>query len=113
MTVQKLVNRIFQRYGVSVEVHHNDTTATVRGFVHYTATSARKHLLPSQTSLGKIPQGHCRLLLPQHTAAEGDLVSYDNRWYIVRMVERVWLGDEAIYDRCLCEERGGYDSWGR
>ena len=113
MTVQKLVNRIFQRYGVSVEVHHNDATSTVRGFVHYTATSARKHLLPAQTPLGKIPQGHCRLLLPRYTAAEGDLVGYDNRWYIVRMVERVWLGDEAIYDRCLCEERGRYDNWGR
>ena len=84
-----------------------------RGFIHYTATSARKHLLPNYAPSGQIPPGHCRLLLPQDSVAEGDLILYDNYWYLVRLVERVWLGHEAIYDRCLCEERGEFDQWGK
>ena len=107
------MSRIFQQYGTPIEIQRGSTTMEVYGFAHYTATSARKHLLPAQTPLGRVPLGHCRLLLPKHSAQEGDQVCYDERWYIVRQVERVWLGNEAIYDRCLCEERGAYDQWGR
>ena len=111
--MQKMVTRIFRRYGVPIEAQSGDRTLQTQGFVHYTATSARKHLLPNNTPLGQVPPGHCRILLPRYSVATGDLLCYDNTWYIVRLVERVWLGKEAIYDRCLCEERGAYDQWGK
>lgn len=111
--MQKLVNRIFLRYGIPVQVQHDGNTMAVHGFVHYTATSARKYVLPAQTALGKVPQGHCRVLLPRNTVLEGDWLALDDRWYIVRLVERVWLENEPLYDRCLCEERGVEDQWGK
>ena len=107
------MRRIFRRYGVPIEAQSGGVLLRTWGFVHYTATSARKHLLPNYAPLGQIPPGHCRILLPRYSVAEGDLVMYDNCYYIVRLVERVWLGKEAIYDRCLCEERGAYDQWGK
>ena len=111
--MQKLVERIFKRYGAPMRVQSGEQTAEIRGFIHYTATSARKHLLPNYAPLGQIPPGHCRLLLPRDSVREDDLVRYDNCRYLVRLVERVWLGNEAIYDRCLCEERGELDQWGK
>lgn len=111
--MQKVVDRIFRKYGVRIGINTGQSMAQSWGFVHYTATSARKHLLPNYAPLGHIPPGHCRLLLPSYSVSEGYEVSYDNRWYIVRLVERVWLGNEALYDRCLCEAKGAYDEWGR
>ena len=108
-----MINRIFRTYGTRVEINTGQSMAQSRAFVHYRATTARKHLLPKYAPLGQIPQGHCRLLMPAYSVQEGYEVSYDNRWYIVRLVEQVWLGDEAIYDRCLCEEKGANDQWGR
>lgn len=105
--------RLFRQYGIPVQIQREDVLGTVSGFVHYSATTARKYALPGQSPLGKVPQGHCRLLLPAYSVKEGDLVACDDRWHIVRLVERVWLGNKALYDRCLCEERGGNDRWGR
>lgn len=108
-----MIDRIFRKYGARIHIHTGQSMAQTWGFVHYSATSARKHLLPNYAPLGQIPPGHCRLLLPAYSVAEGYEVSYGNHWYIVRTVERVWLGTQAVYDRCLCEERGGDDQWGR
>ena len=83
------------------------------GFIQHTATSARRHLLPEYTPLGELPQGHYLMLLPLDAVRVGKMVMYNGNWYIVRRMERVWLGNEAIYDRCLCEERGAIDQWGR
>ena len=111
--MQKVVDRIFRKYGVPLELSTNGVKAQTKGFVHYTATTARKHLLPNYTPLGQVPPGHCRILLPRRSVWEGDQILYDHTWYVVRVVERVWLGTQEIYDRCLCEERGEYDQWGR
>lgn len=110
--MQKLVDKIFRRYGVPVEVETTSGNYTVRGFVQHTATSARKHLLPEYVSLGEIPSGHYLMLLPLYEARVGRMLMYNGKWYIVRRVERVWLGSKAIYDWCLCEERGEADTWG-
>ena len=62
--------------------------------------------------MGEIPQGHYLMLLPLHEVQVGQMMMYNSKWYIVRRVERVWLGKTAIYDWCLCEERGLADQWG-
>lgn len=111
--MRKVVDRIFRRYGVPLEVYTRGKQAETVGFVQYSTTSARKHLLPNYTPLGQVPPGHCRILLPRRSVWEGDQIMYDSCWYIVRVVERVWLGNEEIYDRCLCEERGELDLWGK
>lgn len=111
--MKKLVDKIFRRYGVPITVQGTSGVSTVRGFVQHTATSARKHLLPEYTPLGELPQGHYLMLLPLYSAKVGQLLMYNGRWYIVRRVERVWLGNIAVYDWCLCEERGEADAWGK
>ena len=110
--MQKLVNKIFRRYGVPITVETSVGTSIIRGFVQHTATSARRHLLPEYTPLGEIPQGHYLMLLPLYGVQVGQMLMYNGKWYIVRRVERVWLGNTAIYDWCLSEERGEKDQWG-
>lgn len=111
--MRKLVDKIFQRYGVPLTVLETSGVSTVRGFVQHTATSARKHLLPEYTPLGELPQGHYLMLLPLNAVRVGKQVMYNGRWHIVRRVEQVWLGSTALYDWCLCEERGVTDTWGQ
>lgn len=110
--MRKLVNKIFRKYGVTVQLQGSSGVSILHGFVQHTATSARRNLLPEHISLGAIPQGHYLMLLPVTSVRVDDLLMYNGKWYIVRRVERVWMGDEAIYDWCLCEERGEDDQWG-
>ena len=111
--MRKLVSRIFQRYGVPIELERTPENITVYGFVQQTATSARKYILPEYTPLGELPKGQYLMLLPfLYTVQVEDQVMYAGKWYIVRRVERVWFREEAIYYWCLCEERGTYDQWG-
>ena len=110
--MQKLVNRIFRRYGTALQIQGTSGVNTVYGFVQHTATSARKHLLPEYSPLGQIPQGHYLMLLPAYEARVDQLIMYNGKWYIVRRVERVWMGNKVVYDWVLCEERGGADTWG-
>ena len=110
--MQKLVNRIFRRYGIALQIQGTSGLVTLYGFVQHTATSARKHLLPEYSPLGQIPQGHYLMLLPANEARLDQLILYNGKWHIVRRVERVWLGSAVIYDWVLCEEQGGADTWG-
>ena len=111
--MEKLVNKIFQRYGVPMTIQESSGASYTRGFIQHTATSARRHLLPEYTPLGELPQGHYLMLLPLNRVNVGNMVMHNGIWYIVRRVERVWLGKTAVYDWCLCEERGEADSWGQ
>lgn len=112
--MRKLVNRIFKRYGVPIELERTPENITVYGFVQQTATSARKYILPEYTPLGEVPKGQYLMLLPFSNAVKvGDKVMYAGKWYIIRRVEWAWFRKEAIYHWCLCEERGAYDQWGR
>jgi hypothetical protein len=111
--MKKLVDKIFRRYGVPITIQSGTSTYTVRGFVQHTATSARRHLLPEYTPLGQMPQGHYLMLLPLYQVNENGMLMYNGKWFIVRRMERVWLGSIAIYDWCLCEERGERDLWGK
>ena len=108
------MNKILYRYGVPITLQQNTGVVTVHGFVQHTATSARKHLLPEYTPLGQVPQGHYLMILPlTYPLRIGQLLMYNDMWYVVRRVERVWLGKTLIYYWCLCEERGEIDQWGR
>lgn len=111
--MKKLVDKIFRRYGTELQVQAASGTYTLYGFVQHAATSARKYVLPEYTPLGELPQGHYLILLPAYEARLGQLIMYNGRWQIVRRVERVWFGKTAIYDWCLCEERGEADAWGK
>ena len=111
--MKKLVDKIFRRYGVPILLQTTEGTETLYGFVQHTATSARKYLLPEYTPLGELPQGHYLILLPLYSAKVGQLLMHDGRWYIVRRIERIYVGSKAIYDWCLCEKRGEADTWGK
>ncbi len=111
--MKKLVDKIFRRYGVPIDVQYTAGVSRAYGFVQHATASARRYLFPEYTPLGQVPQGHFLILLPLQIAREGQQLMYDGKWYIVRRLERVWLGKSAIYDRCICEERGETDLWGK
>ena len=108
-----MVEEVFQRYGVSVDLWKGSDCYPLRGFVQHTATSARRYVLPEYTSLGKLPRGHYLMLLPlQPGIVPDDTLHYGSKWFLVRRVEKVWFGDEELYCWCLCEEEGEADRWG-
>lgn len=110
--MQKLVDKIFRKYGVPITVQTDNETYLVNGFVENAATSARKYLLSEYASLGEIPQGYYVLLLPRYEARVGRQVMYGAKWCIIRRIEQIWFQDKVLYDWCLCEERGKPDTWG-
>ena len=113
MTVRKLVDRIFRRYGAPVVVITSYDYVTIYGFAEHTATSARKYVLPEHSPLGELPRGHYLMLLPLTLVLKpGDSLMYSNHWYVVRRAEKVYFRDEALYYCCLCEEKGEPDLWG-
>lgn len=111
--MNKLVDKIFRRYGTPLDLQTAEGTERVYGFVHHTASSARKHLIPEYTPLGELPQGHYLILMPLYRAKIGQMVMHDGRWHIVRRIERIYVGSKALYDWCLCEKRGEADTWGK
>lgn len=111
--MKKLVDKIFRRYGVEMMVQKTAGPQILSGFVQRAATSARKYMLPEYSPLGELPVGHYVFLLPLDYVRMGELVMYNGRWHIVRRIERVWLGKTALYDWCLCEQRGEADKWGK
>ncbi len=110
--MQKLVDKIFRKYGVPITVQTNNETYLVNGFVENAATSARKYLLSEYAPLGEIPQGYYVILLPRYEARLGREVMYGAKWCIIRRIEQIWFQDKVLYDWCLCEERGKPDIWG-
>ena len=110
--MQKLVDKIFRKYGVPITVQTDNETYLVNGFVENAATSARKYLLSEYAPLGEIPQGYYVLLLPRYEARVGRQVMYGAKWCIIRRIEQIWFQDKVLYDWCLCEERGKPDTWG-
>lgn len=110
--MQKLVDKIFRKYGVPITLQTSQGQHLVNGFVENAATSARKYLLSEYASLGEIPQGYYVFLLPRYAVRLGQQVMYGTKWCIVRRIEQIWFRDKVLYDWCLCEERGKPDIWG-
>ena len=94
--MQKLVDKIFRKYGVPITVQTDQGTCEVNGFVQNAATSARKYLLTEYSPLGEIPQGFYVILLPRYEARLGRHVMYGDKWCIIRRVERVWFRNQAL-----------------
>ena len=110
--MQKLVDKIFRRYGVPIIVQNTGSTYEVYGFVKNGASSARKYLLTEYNPLGEIPMGFFVMLLPRNVAQVGRHVRYGDKWYIIRRFDEVRFHNQVLYNWCLCEERGRVDTWG-
>ena len=110
--MQKLVDKIFRKYGVPIIMQDTGDTHEVYGFVKNGASSARKYLLTEYTPLGEIPIGFNVVLLPRYEARIGKHLQLGEKWYIIRRFEWVRFHNEVLYDWCLCEERGRLDTWG-
>lgn len=111
--MDKLVNRIFRRYGTQVLVQGSVGTYLAYAFAQPRETAAGKWMLPGYTPLGRLPQRHYVICFPPRTMKEGNTLYYDEKWYIVRRLDHIPLRGKELYDRCLCEERGEGDSWGK
>lgn len=96
-----------------IDVQSNQGVSRTYGFVQHATTSAKRDLYPEYTSLGQVPPGHYLVLLPLYVARDGQELMYNGKWYIVRRVEQIRMGKTLIYDRCICEERGVADQWGK
>lgn len=108
-----MVGKIMRQYGTPMVLYTANNQVTIYGFIHHTATTARKYALPEHGILGEIPQGRYVAMVPVEPAiSKNDILEQGGKRYVVRRVEKVWQGEEALYRWCLCEEEGESDRWG-
>ena len=89
-----------------------DGDTTIYGFMQHTASLGWQNMQPVYSPLGEIPRGQYLLLVPlEPELTKGDIFQKDGTWYVIRRVEKMWHGDEAIYCWCLCEEGGREGTW--
>ena len=108
-----MVEKIMRQYGTPIVLCKGNEAVTIYGFVQHTATTARKYALPEHSILGEIPQGRYVAMIPvEPEALKEDVLEQGGRRFIIRRVEKIWQGNEALYCWCLCEEEGEPDGWG-
>lgn len=107
------IDRILRKYGTPILLRRIDGDTTIYGFMQHTGSLGWKNMQPVYSPLGEIPRGQYLLLLPVEPLLErGDIFKKEDDWYVVRRVEKMWHGGEAIYCWCLCEEGGEAGIWG-
>lgn len=111
--MRRMIERIFKKYGTPILRRTVDGDETIRGFWQHTGSLGWKNMQPVYAQLGEVPRGQYLLMLPMEPVIEkGDSIQKGESWYIVRRVEKMWHGEEAIYQWCLCEEGGRTGVWG-
>lgn len=111
--MRQMIERILRKYGTPLLLRRIDGDTTIYGLMQHTASLGWKNMQPVYSPLGEVPRGQYLLMLPvEPTLEKGDVFKKDDRWFIVRRVEKMWHGDEAIYCWCLSEEGGNTGIWG-
>lgn len=108
-----MIERILQRYGTPILLRRVDGDTTFNGFMQHTASLGWQNMQPVYSPLGEIPRGQYLLLAPVDLElTKGEIIRRDEIWFVIRRVEKIWHGEEAIYSWCLCEEGGKTGIWG-
>ena len=110
--MRRRIEKLLRRYGTPILLRKFDGDMLLYGFWQHTGSLGWKNMQPVYSPLGEVPRGQYLLMLPvEPLLQKGDTFCKDSIWYVVRRVEKMWYGDEAIYCWCLCEEGGKTGPW--
>ena len=107
--MQKMVETVLQRYGMTVQVVHDGISTPVRAFFQPHGT---KNIGKKVTPLGLAEQGQYLYMGPAGQRIEpGDDVIVDGVSYPVKRVECCYDAERIVYRWALCVKKGGEDTW--
>ena len=112
MSMRRMIERIFKKYGTPIVLRGAYGDQTIRGFWQHTGSLGWHNMQSVYSPLGEVPRGQYLLLVPMDPPLKkGNIFMKDGVWYVIRRVEKMWHADQAIYRWCLCEEGGKEGTW--
>ena len=108
--MKKTVERMLDRWGVSVEICTAGETVTVRGILEPTTSLSWQNMRRQMRALGNIPQGQFLYIGPRDIS-EADVLRRRGKSYYVRRCEEITLGNETLCYWGLCVPSGEEAAW--
>lgn len=112
--MQKLMDRIFNRYGMDGAVHRADGIQRVKVFFESVNSKSWQNMQSRHHALGQLPRGQYICRFPKGTLVQaGDTLRVNGTAYLVcRVEDMAGLGGFG-YRWALCTKKGSGDSWGQ
>lgn len=106
--MQRLMDRVFARYGASAQVDTATGKQNVKVFFRSVKSEAWQNAERMFASIGEIPRGRYLCILPagMKLAPEATLTVHGQQ-YLLRRIEQVAVFEDVVCQWCLCVEKGG------
>lgn len=111
--MRKLMDGVFERYGMPATIHTAAGDQQLKVFFHSVNSSSWQNMERQFSPLGEVPRGQYICVLPVHAVAEPeDTMTVGGRQYLFRRIEEMVMFTGAVYRWALCVEKGSEDTWG-
>ena len=111
--MEKRLERMLRRYGRELTVSGSDRTRKVLGFWQPVLGQGRDTAQKQTGPAGEEHRARYRCIVSgRETLRRKDVISVDDREYLVRSVRVIWGIGGPLYCRAVCVEKGSEDDWG-
>ncbi len=112
--MQKLMDRLFERYGTNAALITADGLQRIKVFFECVTSKSWYHMQNRYHALGRIPRGQYICRFPRGTQVQaGDSLRVNGALYQICRVEDMFGPGGCAYRWALCTLRGGGDNWGQ
>ncbi len=112
--MQKLMDRVFERYGTNAALQTADGLQRIKVFFESVNSKSWQNMQNRYHELGQLPRGQYICRFPRGTAVQaGDTVRVNGMMYLICRVEDMIGPDGCAYYWALCTGKGSGDNWGR
>lgn len=112
--MQKLMDRIFARYGTPAVLCTGAGEESVRVFLESVNSKSWQNMRSRYHALGRLPRGQYVCRFPRGTAVNGgDTVQVNGTAYLVCRVEDMNGPGGCAFRWALCTQKGSEDTWGQ
>ena len=111
--MRKVVDTILHKYGTEVILQRKSGDVSLRCFFQPVNSTSWLSVEHAVSPLGHTTHGEYVCIASAETEMrEGEILLYQNRYYVARRVESYCYCGQAVYQWVLCLEKGGADTWG-
>lgn len=112
--MQKLMDRVFARYGTEAVLQTANKTQSVRVFFESVNSKSWQNMQSRYHALGRLPRGQYICRFPRATKVQaGDTVRVNGAEYLICRVEDMRLSGGCVFRWALCTGKGSVDTWGQ
>jgi hypothetical protein len=112
--MQKLMDRVFARYGTEAVLHTAKGRQEVKVLFESVNSKSWQNMQARYHALGRLPRGQYICRFPRWVAVQaGDTVTVNGVAYLVCRVEDMLAPGGCAFRWALCTGKGSEDTWGR